>query len=123
MRKAKVTSYKENLGGTGTKIIPYGDNYPWDFTRAALFDASFIKLREISLTYDLPSTFTKRIGIQNAQIGVYSRNIIVWTAAKIGIDPEMAFQPQAGAQSRYAVQTRHRTLQRNALGDAGRFQA
>jgi TonB-linked SusC/RagA family outer membrane protein len=97
--EGKVTSYKENLGGTGTKIIPYGDNYPWDFTRAALFDASFIKLREISLTYDLPSTFTKRIGIQNAQIGVYSRNIIVWTAAKIGIDPEMAFQPQAGAQA------------------------
>jgi hypothetical protein len=29
---------------------------------------------------------------------VYSRNIILWTAAKINIDPENAFQPEAGVQ-------------------------
>lgn len=95
----KITGYTENLGGTGTKIIPYGDNYPWDFTRAALFDASFIKLREVSLGYELPSNFVKRLGMQSANVSVYSRNIMLWTAAKIGIDPEMAFQPQAGAQA------------------------
>lgn len=97
--KGNITGYTENLGGTGTKIIPYGDNYPWDFTRAAMFDASFIKLREVSLAYDIPSAFAKKIGMQNANISVYSRNIILWTAAKIGIDPEMAFQPQAGTQA------------------------
>ncbi|WP_337042323.1 SusC/RagA family TonB-linked outer membrane protein [Emticicia sp. 17c] len=95
----KIIGYTENLGGPGTKIIPYGDNYPWDFTRAALFDASFIKLREISLGYDLPSGFVKKLGLQNANVSVYSRNIMLWTAAKIGIDPETAFQPQTGAQA------------------------
>lgn len=95
----QITGYTENLGGTGTKIIPYGDNYPWDFTRAALFDASYIKLREVSLGYDIPSSFVKRLGLQSANFSVYSRNIMLWTAAKIGIDPEMAFQPQAGAQA------------------------
>lgn len=95
----QITGYTENLGGPGTKIIPYGDNYPWDFTRAALFDASYIKLREVSLGYEIPSTFVKKLGMQSANISVYSRNIMLWTAAKIGIDPEMAFQPQADAQA------------------------
>ncbi|SDG85307.1 TonB-linked outer membrane protein, SusC/RagA family [Dyadobacter soli] len=95
----EITGYTENLGGAGTKYIPYGDNYPWDFTRAATFDASFIKLREISLGYDLPATFVKRLGLQNANVAVYSRNIILWTKAKIGIDPEQAFQQESGAQA------------------------
>lgn len=95
----EITGYTENLGGKDTKYIPYGDNYPWDFTRAATFDASFIKLREVSLGYDLPSGFVKRLGLQNANVAVYSRNIILWTKAKIGIDPEQAFQQESGAQA------------------------
>ncbi|HET6540653.1 MAG TPA: SusC/RagA family TonB-linked outer membrane protein [Chryseolinea sp.] len=94
-----IVGYTENLGGPGTKIIPYGDNYPWDFTRAATFDASFIKLREVSLSYALPSSFVKRIGLKNASLSVYSRNIMLWTKAKIGVDPEMAFQQEANAQA------------------------
>jgi hypothetical protein len=90
-----VIGYVENLGGAETKIIPYGDNYPWDFNKASLFDASFIKLREVSLSYALPSSFVQRLKLQNASISVYSRNIMLWTAAKIGVDPEMAYQPEA----------------------------
>lgn len=96
--EGNITGYVENLGGPGTKIIPYGDNYPWDFTRAATFDASFIKLREISLGYSIPSALIKKIGLRNANISVYSRNIMLWTAAKIGIDPETAYQQESGAQ-------------------------
>lgn len=97
--KGDIVGYTENLGGPGTKYIPYGDNYPWSFTRAATFDASFVKLREISLGYDLPSAVVKRLGLQNANVAVYSRNIILWTKAKIGIDPEQAFQQESGAQA------------------------
>lgn len=93
-----ITGYVENLGGAGTKIIPYGDNYPWDFTRAATFDASFIKLREISLGYAIPSNIISKIGLRNASIAVYSRNIMLWTAAGIGIDPETAYQQESGQQ-------------------------
>ena len=97
--KGNITGYEENLGGPDTRIIPYGDNYPWDFTRAALFSASFVKLREVSLGYEVPSNVVKKLGLQAANFSIYSRNIILWTAAKIGIDPETAFQPQAGAQA------------------------
>lgn len=88
--------YQENLGGPGTQYIRYQDNYPWSFSKAALFDASFIKLREVTFSYNLPSKFSHRIGLQNASIGVFSRDIILWTKAKIGIDPERAFQPSGG---------------------------
>ena len=97
--KGNITGYEENLGGPNTRIIPYGDNYPWSFTRAATFDASFLKLREVSIGYEVPSNLVKKLGLQAANFSVYSRNIILWTAAKIGIDPETAFQPQAGTQA------------------------
>jgi hypothetical protein len=93
-----ITGYVENLGGPGTKIIPYGDNYPWSFTRAATFDASFIKLREISLSYAIPSNLVSKIGLQGASFSIYSRNIMLWTKAKIGIDPETAFQQESTGQ-------------------------
>lgn len=85
--------YDENLGGPGTKYIRYQDNYPWSFNKSAMFDASFIKLREISLAYAIPSKLTRHAGIQHASVAVYSRDIMLWTKAKIGIDPERAFQP------------------------------
>ncbi len=97
--KGAITGYEENLGGPNTRIIPFGDNYPWSFTRAATFDASFVKLREVSLGYEIPKDIVKKLGLEAANFSVYSRNIILWTAAKIGIDPETAFQPQAGAQA------------------------
>jgi phage host-nuclease inhibitor protein Gam len=46
----------------------------------------------------------KSIGIQNASIALYSRNIILWTKAKVGIDPEMAFQPESSVQGQSGIQ-------------------
>ncbi|WP_428656371.1 SusC/RagA family TonB-linked outer membrane protein [Runella sp.] len=92
------TGFKENLGGTGTAILPFAGSTAWSFTRAFLYDASFLKLREITLGYDLPQNLLKKVGVQSANFSVYSRNIILWTAAKINIDPENAFQPEAGVQ-------------------------
>lgn len=94
-----ITGYTENLGGPDTKIIPYGDNYPWDFMKAATFDASFIKLREISLGYAIPTAVVKRLGLQNASVSLYSRNIMLWTKAKIGVDPETAFQQESSGRA------------------------
>jgi TonB-linked SusC/RagA family outer membrane protein len=88
--------YKEHLGQPGTPTIRFQDFYGWSYSRTALFDADFIKLREISLSYQLPPF--KSIGINNASVSLYSRNIILWTKAKIGVDPERAFQAEGGVQ-------------------------
>ena len=98
------TAYAENLGENigqpgGTLTLPYAGSTAWSFARAFLYDASFVKLREVSLGYDVPQNFAKSLKMQNLSFSVYSRNIILWTAAKINIDPEMAFQPSGGTQA------------------------
>lgn len=92
------TGYTENLGGTGTQYLPLAGATTWSFTRPFTYDASFVKLREISFGYDLPVNFAKKIGMQSANFSIYSRNIILWTKAKINIDPETAFQVESGTQ-------------------------
>jgi TonB-linked SusC/RagA family outer membrane protein len=86
--------YKENLGAAGTVILPITSTYPWSYNRNITFDASFIKLRELSFSYSLP----EMKGIKNASVSLYTGNLMIWTAAKIGIDPERAFQANAGNQ-------------------------
>ncbi|MEC5145006.1 SusC/RagA family TonB-linked outer membrane protein [Chitinophaga sp. 212800010-3] len=92
------TGYTENLGNTGTLTLPYAASTTWAFTRAFLFPASYLKLREVSLSYELPQRLISRAKLQRASVSVYSRNIILWTAAKIGIDPENAYQPSTTIQ-------------------------
>ena len=95
---------RENLGGPGTSIIRYQDYYGWSYAKTATFDADYLKLREISLTYNIPSPRLQQIGIQNMAVSLFSRNIILWTKADIGIDPEMAFQPESSTQGRSGIQ-------------------
>jgi hypothetical protein len=58
-----------------------------------VYDADYIKLREISLSYNLPTSWLKMLKMDNAYISVYSRNIMLWTPNGFGVDPERAFQP------------------------------
>jgi len=88
-------TYTENLGEAGTMFIPYVIAYPWSFTKSSTFDADFVKLREISLSYTLPPRILSKLKIQGLVVSVYSRNIILWTKAKLGVDPERAFQAES----------------------------
>lgn len=92
---------QENLGGEGTTFLPYVVSFPWEFGTPAMFDADFIKLREISLGYRLPRAAAQKIGIQGATFSVYSRNIMLWTKdSRFGIDPERAFQAESSKGNR-----------------------
>ncbi|MDO6432237.1 SusC/RagA family TonB-linked outer membrane protein [Flavitalea sp. BT771] len=93
--------YVENLGDMNlTKLDSYEDAVTagWNFARMSMFDASYIKLREITLSAELPKRLASSLKLQGLSLGIYSRNIILWTKAKAGIDPEQAFQFQAGPQ-------------------------
>jgi len=53
-----------------------------------IFDADYVKLREISLGYDLP---TKWVGpFKGITISMFGRNLFTWNLAWKGMDPEMA---------------------------------
>ena len=99
---------QENIGGPGTQYHTYGDNYPWDFTRASTFDADYVKLRQISISYSFPRAIAEKVSMRNLSLSLFSRNIILWTKAGINIDPESAFQYSGGNLSqgveRYNIQ-------------------
>ena len=54
----------------------------YDVTEAGIYDTSFFKLRDLTLTYDLP----KFLGI-NASVYGFARNILIW-AKMPNFDPE-----------------------------------
>jgi outer membrane receptor protein involved in Fe transport len=51
-----------------------------------VLDASYIKLREVTLSYTIPNKLTGPI--QNLKIGLFGRNLATWGTAMVGIDPE-----------------------------------
>ncbi|WP_341872905.1 SusC/RagA family TonB-linked outer membrane protein [Flavobacterium fluviatile] len=81
-------SYSEN-----TTEVTLPDYYTRYYRRANIesnsFDASFLKLREISFGYDFPKSWLKNTGIQGAQLSVFGRDLAVISDFPI-YDPETA---------------------------------
>jgi TonB-linked SusC/RagA family outer membrane protein len=59
-----------------------------------LEDAEFLKLRELSVTYSLPSRISGLFGASHASISLAGRNLATWTGYS-GVDPELNGQGQA----------------------------
>jgi hypothetical protein len=96
---------QENLGAEGTTFLPYVVSYPWDLGEANLFDADYIKLREVSLNYRVPARFSQKLGMQDVNLALYSRNILLWTKdAGIGLDPERAYQAEGNGRFKQGVE-------------------
>lgn len=66
----------------------YAYTYYKNYLDVNVFDASYAKLREVILTYNLPQSVLKTNYIRNLQLNLQARNI--WTLKKnnLGIDPE-----------------------------------
>jgi hypothetical protein len=64
-----------------------------------LEQGDFVRLRELSATYDLPNSLTKRLGgrVRGASVTLAMQNVKLWTNYS-GADPEI--NSQAGAFSR-----------------------
>lgn len=54
-------------------------------------DASYTKLRELSLTYSVPQSLTSRLGASAVSLTVAGRNLMTWTPYG-GLEPEASFQ-------------------------------
>ncbi|WP_158827554.1 SusC/RagA family TonB-linked outer membrane protein [Mucilaginibacter lacusdianchii] len=53
-----------------------------------VISASFIKMRDITLTYSLPQQFIKKIHAEGITLRAQVSNLMLWKANKDGIDPE-----------------------------------
>jgi TonB-linked SusC/RagA family outer membrane protein len=57
---------------------------------SAVYDASFVKLREVKLGYTVPARWSERFGISSLYVAAVGRNL--WLHSKVDdIDPEAAF--------------------------------
>jgi TonB-linked SusC/RagA family outer membrane protein len=57
-------------------------------TRRFYHDATFFKLREVSVGYDIPKSICSRAGIQSAEISVMGQNLLLWTKDFRFSDPD-----------------------------------
>lgn len=76
-----------------TEQVLVTDYYAKYYRRANVesnsFDASYIKLREISLSYSLPKKFIQKTGLENLSFSIYGRDLAVWSDFPL-YDPETA---------------------------------
>ena len=74
----------EATGLANTVEVSKADWYYYyhDITEAGIYDRSYLKLRDLTLTYDLP-----KLGNVNISLYAFARNILVW-AKMPGLDPE-----------------------------------
>ncbi len=66
----------------------FGDNY--GTPEASIVDATYMKLRELRLTYEIPGRFVSFLGFNGANVSLIGRNLFLWSKAH-NIDPETAF--------------------------------
>lgn len=59
-------------------------------TEASFFDASYVKLREVRIGYQVPRAWTTRMRLAAADVALIGRNLALWTDVP-HIDPETAF--------------------------------
>lgn len=81
----------ENQGS----IIPVAGGYgPNVYSNRTIEDASFLRLKTISLGYNMPAALLKRIHLKSARIHFSAQNLITWTKYS-GLDSEVSVRHSA----------------------------
>lgn len=59
--------------------------------RAHVIDKTFVRLRDVSLTYNIPAKLFKNTGIAAASFSIYGKNLALWTPGENSyVDPELS---------------------------------
>ena len=64
--------------------------YLFGATGQTTYDASYVKLREFRLGYDLPQRWASRVRAQSVSLALTGRNLALWTDVP-NVDPEFAY--------------------------------
>jgi len=83
-----VANTADFVGPGASRINRFGEG----FTQPYVQDGSYLKLREVNLSYNLPESFTSRIfgqGVRYARLSVTGRNLLRITPYD-GLDPEVS---------------------------------
>lgn len=83
----EATTNVPGLNGTATAVNT--SLYRYDYSDINVLKGDYIRLRELSISYNLPVAFLNKIMIKSANIGLAARNLgLLWTANKQGYDPD-----------------------------------
>jgi TonB-linked SusC/RagA family outer membrane protein len=88
-----VSQRWRQAGDEATTIYPVLSSWNMDafyfpFVDVLVGDASFCKLRDLTLSYNLPQSVTGKLGLSGARIYLQGRNLLTFTAKGTDIDPE-----------------------------------
>jgi TonB-linked SusC/RagA family outer membrane protein len=79
----------------------YNEN-PWDHrARQNIKKATFVKLREVAFNYTLPQSFTQKIHMKNARVGIIGQNLFIWTKEFKYSDPDRGLENLNSPTPRY----------------------
>lgn len=76
----RQTPHPNNAGGLSVPITTASTRY--------LFDASYIRLKNVTLGYDLPSSIASKVKLRNIRVFATGINLLTFTKYP-GLDPEM----------------------------------
>lgn len=103
---AGITVYDDGIifdgvttdGKRNEKILPAQTYYKSFRTidEANIFDASYVKLREIKLSYNLPAKWIRPLSLQGVSVSLVGRNLAILHRNVDDIDPEVAFNTGNG---------------------------
>ena len=75
-----------------------------------IYDASFIKLREMNLSWSLPSRFLAKTPVRAASVSLYGRNLFILYKSVKNIDPESNYSNGNGQGFEYGSLPSRRTF-------------
>ncbi len=82
-------------------VLAYNEN-PWDHSaRQNIKDASFLKLREVGLNYNVPKHIANKLLMKNAVVGIVGQNLWMWTKEFKYSDPDRGKENLNSPTSRY----------------------
>jgi hypothetical protein len=77
-----------NPNATAVTVRNYWRAY-YNNDAIATFDASYIKLREVKLSYALPASLLQKVAVKTGSISFVGRNLLLWSDVP-NIDPEVS---------------------------------
>ncbi len=80
-------NYTTNTNVASAEAWYYGGNFARSNVESNGFDASFVKLKEISIGYDFPEKIIRNLGLARLSFALTGNNVALWTDVP-NIDPE-----------------------------------
>lgn len=92
---------ENNKNGTGPKISGNDLIDAIQYSSRHIYDASFLRLKSITLAYNLPSSITNKVGITNTRVYFNGSNLLTFSKYK-NADPEVGRFATRGWETPFA---------------------